>query len=495
MPKKVVVYGTAGTGKTTWLINQLEQDALEDRGVLYYTFSTSAAREIENRLSKKGIELNPFYEKLSGTIHSLAYGEVFNGLSHIDEQTGILDKIPYKFLRAHHIPYSNSPFDTAKKGDFFITATTYAIHRAKSTEPEDLYPYFSEYQKRFGGLSAVELDVLYRKYIKWKEKHKYKDFNDILVDFLYSERDPYPADKVYVDEAQDLSPLMYDLVSTKIQADEYYFIGDPLQNVYESLLGSDPNLFLGDVDQEILLDTGHRVPQAIFNYVLKESRPEQKLYELYRKVKQPEGGTLRTYSVIGLNGLVEVIRQASFLGLVVAILLPKNRQVIQIARALLRYGVLPQSYKARSPIKIVSLFIEVYLDIDYTGSVTKDKIDELKRYLPQGSRTEHLLTILSSPIFPASYKRSVLTDYLINSKILPIDRYPEEIYTNVYIDTIHAAKGREADIVIILDPRVEMLRRFVGLYQLRIANRLFFVGGTRAKQTLIVTRSIEGVKL
>ncbi len=494
MAKRIAVYGTAGTGKTTWLINQLEQDALEDRAVLFYTFSTSASKEIKQRLENKGIELNKFYKKLSGTIHSLAFGEVFTDYSEAE----YIDKVPYKFLREHHIPYSNSVFDTAKKGDLFVSGLTYAIHRAKSIEPSDLYPYFLEYQKRYGGLNAVEMEVLYRRYLKWKQEKKLKDFNDILVEFLNSEKDPYPADKVYVDEAQDLSPLLYDLVTTKIEANEYYFIGDPLQNVYESLLGSDPNIFLSNIDDEILLDVGHRVPQSIYNYVLKESRPDKHLYELYSKVRHPEGGVLKTHSILGIKTLLGIIKRADYLGLVVAILLPKNRHVIQVARALLRYGVLPQAFKERSPIKVASLFIEVFLEIQYTGTLSTGRINELKRYLPQGTQTDHILTILESPVFPPEYKKSAFTEFLLNSKILPLERnYSplESIYTNVYIDTIHAAKGREADIVVVLDPRAEATRRLLGLYQFRIANRLFFVGGTRTKNELHITKAIEGVKL
>lgn len=488
MPNVTVVYGTAGTGKTSWLIDQLATDAEMGVRSVFYTFSTSAADEIKERLDNRGIELNKFLRSISGTIHSLAL------TSTIGVPQYSIDQVPYYFLRKYHIPYSHSPFDTAKKGDIFLTMTTYAIHRAKSTEPTDIERHLYAYRARFGGLNVDEVMGLYKRYLEFKANKGFVDFNDVLVRYFYSESG-VSAEKVYVDEAQDLSPLLFSIIMDKIEADEYYFIGDPLQNIYEDLLGSDPNLFLDQADHEILLTNGYRVPERVFSYVLKESRPPSYLQALYSSVSQPSGGTVKVVLMLKIEYLARIIRIYAENGKKVAVLVPKNRQVVALSKALLRYGIFSQGFKARSPVGFVSVIIDVFEEIEEEGRLSETTEEKLKKTFSKFDDLRNLLSVLTSPLFGPSYKRAYFSEWLTRHKIVPYGfKVSPNFVANVYVDTIHSAKGREADVIILLDPRTDLIRRYPTSATMAVANRLFFVGGTRARDALYLAKTIEGVK-
>jgi len=481
------VYGTAGTGKTTWLINDAIQRVEQGQRVGIFSFSTSAIQEIKERM----LLLNPpewIFDDIR-TIHSLAYINTI-GSKRLDYA---IDKVPYKFLRYKRIPYSKDAFDTAKKGNAWIAAITYAIQRAKSKDLNQISDMLYEYSGRFGLLQMTtwEAIALFKEYEAWKREHGLMDFNDILLEFhekISKLGSMASYDVVYIDEAQDLSPLTMDIILNAFDVDEIYLVGDPLQNIYENLLGTSMDLFMHVGEKEILLDRGYRVPQNIFNLALYNSGAPTKIFSLYSKVKHvEERGIVIERSNLTLIELIHIIREMSDRGYTPSILLPKNRHVVTLAEELVRFGIIPTSYKKSSPINDMVDLVTTIVDLKGGKEVKFDKV--IKSLINLGVKEDDPnLKVLESPLYDATTKASVL--FRLAQRLgFVVDSISSNKIYHVVIDTIHASKGRENDVIIV---------PFFKSYKIKneqLARRLFFVGATRTKKILVLVHNLTIIKL
>ena len=71
---------------------------------------------------------------------------------------------------------------------------------------------------------------------------------------------------MFIDEAQDLSPLQWkvvDLISKEVK--QVYIAGDDKQSIYK-FSGGDPKSLINREGNSIVLDTSYRLPQPILEY-------------------------------------------------------------------------------------------------------------------------------------------------------------------------------------------------------------------------------------
>lgn len=489
----VKVYGTAGTGKTTWVLNRVADDLLMDRLPLFFTFTTSARNEFFERLSSLDVEV-PKSSPLryySGTIHSFAlkvtgFAPKYN-----------IDAVVRAFMWRKHIPYSKDPYDTARIGNVWESAITYAIHTAKSTDPSDVAPYIQEYRRHYAktDFSVNAFLSLYHDYVRWKESKGLLDFNDLLIHALDTGV-KVEVDKVYVDEAQDLSPLMADVLFNCVDADEFVFVGDPLQNIYEPLMGSDPELFMNLKGEELVLERSHRVPSAVFQHALIKSSAPPELLEKYRRVQtRPGGRILRTTTK--LDGLVNILSR--FQEKKVMLLAPTNSIATQVAVGLFRRGVLVSGLKSNILMNEMLFFTQLIKDIrdgfDPFTEAHELKRQRIERELKRYGVNERAMGVLFSPLYPLETKLSLLTSIMRERGIIEIHAVGRlDFALHVYVDTYHASKGREADVVFLIHPRYFEIR--VGKPRLeRSYRRVLFTGMTRTRDTLVMVDELMGVKV
>ena len=251
--KRVRVYGPPGTGKTSWLVTQVEQ--LLNRGVpgeeiAVASFSRAAFREFSRRIGNKVPEEN------LGTLHSLAYRAIGRpdlaltreALKSWNNQAPDVWQITPRIRGGGESAFDvMDPYDEAEAppGDQLYDQVVYLRN---TLTPMAQWPE-----------KAVRFWEFWR---DWMRQEGVIDFPGMLEAALL--RPGLGVDYLYVDEAQDLSPLQLALVEHWAASTRYMaLIGDDDQAIYE-FMGANGNSFLApQAQEEIVLSQSHRVPAMV----------------------------------------------------------------------------------------------------------------------------------------------------------------------------------------------------------------------------------------
>ena len=249
MVDELRVFGPPGTGKTTWLTGQVER-AAERHGpgrVMVTSFTRAAALEVASRdtgLPRENI----------GTLHSFAY--------HLAGRPGIAElpkwavewsrEHPHWRLSAAALMQDGEPAPSdfgSTDGDGLLQE--YNRLRAELREPPA------------GGRLKPFVDAWQR----FKADAGLMDFTDLLIWLQRHHPQPPRAARVlFVDEAQDLTPLQFAIVRQWApHLDTLVLAGDDDQILYE-FLGASPEAFLlppvPDESKRVLAQS-YRVPEAV----------------------------------------------------------------------------------------------------------------------------------------------------------------------------------------------------------------------------------------
>lgn len=108
-----------------------------------------------------------------------------------------------------------------------------------------------------------ELRLFVASYEAWKKREELLDYTDLLVRYLAEGR-PLPIEAIFVDEAQDLSPLQWRVVEKLgANAERRYVAGDDDQAIF-TWAGASAGAFNAlAASEERILPRSHRVPRAI----------------------------------------------------------------------------------------------------------------------------------------------------------------------------------------------------------------------------------------
>lgn len=283
--KEMQILGPPGTGKTTYLADQVAV-AVGARGsgeVMIASFTKAAAAEIGSReLVRDNLE-----DDRVGTLHSHCYraiGKPKIADDKIEEfmswQKATLGAIRYEMAglqRSINDPFNGTVLDKMQediegKESGVRPSRQDTEDRANSeTSGDRLYSMYQVLRAKMAPRDSWPTSVrsFATMWEQWKTDTSYIDFTD-MIGIAYRDVDRAPGDPSigFFDESQDLNPLQLALVRKwGERMDAYVLAGDDDQTIY-TFTGATPGTFTREIapERRRILDQSHRVPGHVLNF-------------------------------------------------------------------------------------------------------------------------------------------------------------------------------------------------------------------------------------
>jgi len=249
-------YGPPGTGKTHRLISRVKAYARTGvplHKIGYFAFTRKAAAEARERIGVNRKEI-PYFQ----TLHSFAYHKL--GL----QEENIMQPYHYEELgkklgiKVNYVDkFNEEETNFLSCNDPYFQLIGRAMNRDVTIR--------EEFDRNEHDRKAIEwgtLEHIYDNYLKYKEKSKLYDFNDIIT--MVSQKELPTFEAIFIDEAQDLSPLQWKLFDElKKYTKDMYLAGDDDQAIF-AWAGADVNRFINEKpDKERVLKYSKRISKAI----------------------------------------------------------------------------------------------------------------------------------------------------------------------------------------------------------------------------------------
>lgn len=474
--KRTLVLGGPGAGKTTRLLREMESALARgvppDR-IAFASFTRAAVREARDRACVR-FGLQPADLPHFRTLHSLAFREL-----------GIR---PDEIVRGQHLvelAELTGELATDDRGDSEVAAGANADplltvdHYARTTEK----PLRDAWEDHGGDLDWWRLLRFSEAYRGFKDDRGLLDFTDLLLRYADEPTRPLDVDLAIVDEAQDLTPLQCRVALKAFGASPHLLAaGDDDQTIHRWAGSSGDRLFSLGWDRDVL-PLSHRLPREVFNLSLSIlSRIE------HRMEKQLAPGPTR--------GSVEHVADPSEVDLSTGswlLLARTRRQLLPLIEVARDQGV---AYSAKGRASVAFEHVEAIRAYETMRAGREVEADDGRRVAAaarSGKRIEGSERVGWADAMGEAPRDLLWHDALIS---IPID--DREHYLGIMrrggkltdpprvrIETIHGAKGMEAEgVVLVTDMTGKTLRGFE--LDADAEHRVFYVGVTRAAKALHV---------
>ena len=481
---KTIVLGPPGTGKTHTLLNKV-QDYLKNVDpdkIGYFAFTKKAANEAKARAMDKFNYTEddlPYFR----TLHSLAFRKL--GIN----KDQVMQKRHYEDLgRKLNLFIDYNEHDQEETG-LFTTKSDYLrlIHLAQ------LRNISLEQQLKLGEHNTeVDYDTLVHlknELIRYKKEYALVDYNDMILKFINSDASP-KFDVVFIDEAQDLSLMQWNMAKTIWNKTQDSFIaGDDDQAIFR-WAGADVDSFITQSGKLLNLTQSRRIPRAVHDFALgiikrvskrryKEWAPRDhegslKFHDDIKDINMSSGNWLvltRTRHM--LEDIEDEMRERGWYFENRFKKIPEKEAAEAAAEWESARKGQPLNYKQIE--RIYSYMSPAHADKNFLKGMAKESFYNLA---DTGIKTDAVW-----------YEAFDNLDFRRKSYIRSMRRNGENLNDKprIKLSTIHSVKGGEEDNVVLLTDLTTNTNRSY-LKQPDDETRLFYVGATRTKENLHIIR-------
>ena len=480
---RIIIPGPPGTGKTHRLMYYLQKELKQtppDK-IAYLAFSNAAVDVARERIKND--------EVIIKTMHKMGKDEC-----KLDTKVGLLKGDKWKGFKNYSRICADLSFESRLNINGY---TEYVNSHMRIIE-------FARNRKITLEQAAVELDLHYTvdiflteqiqaDLIQYKKDTEMFEYADMISKFVEGEKCP-PLHCVFLDEAQDLSPLQWEMFFyIESKCARSYIAGDDDQTIY-TFQGAHPKIFIdlkGEFDAQV---QSRRVPRAIHKVassilpymstrLKKEWLPRDEEGEVHHNVvfEELDMSTGEWFVLTRTNNMLERLRE-------------------HLYRMNYRFEAKSQELL---PNKMLNAY-RVWVRLNQGAYVNKEDVKHLWEYmtvkdghLVRGFASKKILENITSINLDG-----LRSEYgLLAAGSWEILKFPEQskLYikkllesgddlmkpARIKLSTIHSVKGEEKDNVVLFTD----IERIIYESARRDADpehRTFYVGVTRAKQKLFI---------
>jgi len=476
-------YGPPGTGKTYRLISRAKAYARKYKIPLhrigYFAFTKKAAEEAKQRMPFENKKLKYFK-----TLHALAFECIkVNDLN--ISQEDIMQPYHYEEF-GKKLNLQVKFYDRYNKDESFYLGFEnpyFQIINRAVNKCTDIRKEFDLEEHDPKNVDWTPLNHIYNNLIEYKSKKKLLDFNN-MIEILISQPENIPEfDVIFIDEAQDLSPLqwkLYDILKTKTK--DIYLAGDDDQAIF-AWAGADVKRFIEEPAKEKTLKYSKRISKSV---QLQSTVPINNIIGV-RKLKK--------YYPRNYQGKCEEIYNLDEIDLTKGKWLILTRTVsklLKIQDMLIEKGLYFESNRGKS-IK-VRMFnaMNSYNEWRKGEELTEEELKNIKDF------TGDIKLNKNKTWFDAfKLVKDIDKEYLVN---LLENKENLKEPARIWLSTIHAIKGGEQDNVILCLDMGDKIIKAIKQSQDKAdeEHRVWYVGTTRARNNLYklkLNKSRKGYQL
>ena len=484
---RTIVLGPPGTGKTTTLLNKVD-DYLKQTDpdkIGYFAFTQKAAHEARDRAMKQfNLEEDdlPYFR----TLHSLAFRKL--GL----KKDQVMQKRHYKDLGSKlgfPVGYAVYQEDHDGTGCTFGSDSEYLriiqLAQLKNITIEQQY----DLKEHVQDLSFSNLRIISNELKRYKKEYSLIDFNDMILDFTKSDKSP-KFDVVFIDEAQDLSLMQWEMARSIWKKTEDSFIaGDDDQAIYK-WAGADVDSFIALKGQYLPLTQSYRIPAKVHGLAMGIiNRIRNRIGKTWQP-KVNEGTLQRHFDVDSID-----MTKGDWL------VLSRTRHMLtDIGESLYRQGLYYKNKYKRTNEQGLHEAATAWEYLRQGQLITYKQVESISKYMgPKHWHAKKIKGMAKESFYGID---QLVKDYGLQVKTVWYEAFDEAGQTEVdylrkmrkngeklnekpriELSTIHGAKGGEATNVVLLTNLTENTMRS---YERNPddENRLFYVGATRTKENL-----------